>query len=113
MKYLDNTESALQRAINQRFYMSAVWKKCRKIQLNNYPLCEGCLKEDLFTAGQEIHHIISISKDFGKRLDADNLMTLCKVCHSKITYSENKDSMKRPTIINYLDELLNKILNKK
>jgi 5-methylcytosine-specific restriction endonuclease McrA len=30
-----------------------------------------------------VHHITSLKEDFSKRLDNDNLITLCELCHRK------------------------------
>lgn len=47
------------------------------------PLCEMCLKNHKTTPATEVHHIRPLSR--GGTHDEDNLMALCKPCHSKIT----------------------------
>jgi 5-methylcytosine-specific restriction protein A len=42
-----------------------------------------CLKNHKTTAATEVHHIRPLSR--GGTHDEDNLMALCKPCHSQIT----------------------------
>jgi len=42
-----------------------------------------CLQNDRLTSMQEVHHIIPLSQ--GGTNDLDNLMSLCKSCHSSIS----------------------------
>lgn len=48
-----------------------------------HPLCEECYRQERLTPSQEVHHIVPLSK--GGTHDFDNLMALCKQCHSRIT----------------------------
>lgn len=68
----------------QRGYDNS-WKVVRKYHLENNPLCELCLKDGLYTAGQEVHHKIKLKDRPDLRDDPSNLQTLCKSCHSKLT----------------------------
>ena len=45
--------------------------------------CEECYKCGILTPTEEIHHIVPLSHG-GTHAD-DNLMALCKPCHSRIT----------------------------
>ncbi|MGB4153380.1 MAG: HNH endonuclease signature motif containing protein, partial [Bacillota bacterium] len=51
-----------------------------------HPLCEQCEKLDRITPAQEVHHIKPLSQ--GGTHAKDNLMALCKPCHSRITALE-------------------------
>lgn len=62
------------------------WRKIRKMYLNKYPFCEECKKQGKLTEANEVHHILPLSKD-GTH-DFDNLMALCKPCHSRISILE-------------------------
>ena len=45
-------------------------------------LCQVCLKNNIYTYNNlQIHHIIPINIDYSKRLDSDNLITLCTYHH--------------------------------
>lgn len=59
------------------------WRKIRARYVAKHPLCEPCQKEDGLTPTQEVHHILPLSR--GGTHNFDNLMALCKSCHSRIS----------------------------
>lgn len=63
------------------------WQKIRAALLSTTPLCEQCKDAGKLTPATEVHHIIPLSK--GGTNDTDNLMSLCKSCHSEITARES------------------------
>lgn len=71
-----------------RFYKSAEWilLKNKKLQDTLYR-CERC--EGIAT---EVHHIVELSEDWNKRLEYDNLKTVCLECHN---YYHNRFQKKR------------------
>lgn len=61
------------------------WKKKREkiLQRDRY-LCRECLyNHAITTKWLEVHHITPIVEDYDKRLDDDNLITLCSLHHSQ------------------------------
>lgn len=62
------------------------WKRIRDSYIKHNPLCEECLKQNITKAAEEVHHIIPLSK--GGDSSEENLMALCKTCHSTITAKE-------------------------
>ncbi len=62
------------------------WKRVRDRFLVQHPLCEQCQKEGRLTEAQEVHHIVPLSR--GGNNATENLMSLCKSCHSAITAKE-------------------------
>lgn len=62
------------------------WRKIRNRYISLHPLCEQCLKEDVLTRAEEVHHIKPLAQ--GGTHDDENLMALCKPCHSRITARE-------------------------
>lgn len=75
------------KASNQ-FRSTYQWKeKRRQIRERDKHLCQVCLtgKYDTFykyTYNQlEVHHIIPIEEDSSKKLDSENLITLCNMHH--------------------------------
>ncbi len=46
-------------------------------------LCEECQKQGRLTPAEEVHHILPLSH--GGTNNTNNLMALCKPCHSRIT----------------------------
>ncbi|MFY9196753.1 MAG: HNH endonuclease [Bacillota bacterium] len=57
------------------------WRKIRNRYISLHPLCEQCLKEDVLTRAEEVHHIKPLAQ--GGTHDDENLMALCKPCHSR------------------------------
>ncbi|WP_100065001.1 HNH endonuclease [Miniphocaeibacter massiliensis] len=62
------------------------WKKIRDKYIKSHTLCEQCKKEERIKTAEEVHHIVPLSK--GGTHDEENLMALCKSCHSRITALE-------------------------
>ena len=73
------------------FYRKKEWKQLRKYKIENCPLCEDCLTNDIIEPAIEIHHVIPLYKDFDKALDYNNLRSLCRACHKKYTELEQQD----------------------
>ncbi|WBL53610.1 HNH endonuclease [Bacillus phage yong1] len=73
------------------FYKSTDWKRTRQLGLirDNY-LCQHCLKDHCFTPADMVHHIVEVKEDWSKRLDLDNLVSLCNACHNKVHGGEGK-----------------------
>lgn len=67
----------------QSFRSSAAWThKSLLIRERDLFLCRACLAEGIITRdGLEVHHIIPLAEDYERRLDEDNLITLCKRHH--------------------------------
>jgi len=70
---------------NGIFYSSIEWKEKRKeIFLRDNFTCLLCRKSaNNKHSFLNAHHIIPMSQDWDKRLDNDNLITLCVDCHTK------------------------------
>lgn len=62
------------------------WKRIRDRHIAAFPLCEMCKRKGLVTPAEEVHHIKPLAQ--GGTNDEENLMSLCKVCHSEITAKE-------------------------
>ena len=77
----------------KKFYQSPEWRTMRRIKLVNNPFCEKCMKEGFTIMAEDVHHIIDIKNDPTKALKYDNLMSLCKPCHSEITYNTNSNAL--------------------
>jgi len=71
-----------------KFRKSTTWtNKSIKIRERDKYLCQLCIRNlyntfNLYTyKGVEVHHIIPINEDYDRRLDDDNLITLCQMHH--------------------------------
>ncbi len=70
---------------SRTFYKSREWKQARQVilQRDNH-LCQVCLKVNKITPADMVHHIIELKDDWEKRLNEDNLVSLCNACHNKV-----------------------------
>ena len=59
------------------------WRRIRTLFLAAHPLCEMCRKVGRLTEATEVHHILPLAH--GGAHDEENLMALCKACHSRIS----------------------------
>ena len=81
--------------MKDRFRKSKTWqKKAQEIAERDKYLCRVCAKEGTIKYDKlSVHHIVPLEKDFDKRLENDNLITLCIYHHrmaeaSKISKAE-------------------------
>ncbi|PTK63367.1 endonuclease [Staphylococcus haemolyticus] len=69
------------------FYHSKEWRNKRKqVLLRDKYLCQSCLRKGYVNPvkkGQRfyVHHIVELKDDWEKRLDMNNLETVCAECH--------------------------------
>jgi 5-methylcytosine-specific restriction protein A len=59
------------------------WKKLRNYFIALHPWCEMCLNEGRHTLAEEVHHIKPLGE--GGDNSMENLMSLCKHHHSRVT----------------------------
>lgn len=67
--------------INRRYHNG--WPKLRARYLRTHPFCEQCRAQGRLTQATEVHHVLPL--EHGGTNDLNNLMALCKPCHSRIT----------------------------
>ena len=64
------------------FYHSKLWLRVRGIAVaRDYGLCKDCLRNNITTLYNTVHHVVPIKINFNKRLDTNNLICLCETCH--------------------------------
>lgn len=85
-RQMDNHYNRYQRDSDTRKRYGANWKRIRAQYILAHSLCEMCKEEGRLTPVQEVHHILPL-RDGGTH-DDENLMSLCKSCHSTITAKE-------------------------
>lgn len=62
------------------------WKRIRDSYVKTHPFCERCFERGVIVPVEEVHHKKPLSE--GGTHDRDNLVALCKSCHSHI-HAEN------------------------
>ena len=66
---------------NKRRYGRA-WKRIRDKYVSQHPFCEVCYERGILVETEEVHHKKPLSE--GGTHERDNLIALCKSCHSRI-----------------------------
>jgi 5-methylcytosine-specific restriction protein A len=66
-----------------RFYASVAWRRLRAAFLAEHPLCHDCRERGRLVPANEVHHINDRIAYPMLALQWNNLMSLCKVCHSR------------------------------
>ena len=69
-----------------QFRHSARWtRKSLQIRERDHFMCVYCMQHDGRISPEEIevHHIVPISEDYDRRLDDDNLISLCREHHEQ------------------------------
>ena len=61
------------------------WREFRLAVLADRPLCQDCEQHGRVTAAEEVHHVVKVRDDITRRLDRENVLALCKSCHSART----------------------------
>ncbi len=70
------------------------WRRVRSSYVKTHPFCEMCFEEGVLIPVEEVHHKIPLSE--GGTHDIDNLISLCKSCHSRV-HAKRGDRWKRKT----------------
>lgn len=65
------------------FYTTSQWRNARNIKLSESPLCQRCLTNGYVTQAKIVHHIIEVRDDWERRLEHENLESICQACHNK------------------------------
>ena len=72
--------------VRNSFYASKAWRDLRSYKLSINPTCQICSTEEHPVMAAEVHHLEEVKDNPARRLDMRILQSLCKSCHSKITY---------------------------
>ncbi len=74
------------RTDEQKFRSTARWqRKAAEIRSRDAELCKLCLYEGRITSRRlSVHHITPIKEDPERKLDDDNLITLCEEHHEEV-----------------------------
>lgn len=89
-KFICRKKPKKQRQITEidKFRWTSIWQKKREeIKKRDLRLCQICIRElyntktKYNTEDLEVHHNVPINEDYNKRLDNDNLLTVCHYHH--------------------------------
>lgn len=71
------------RSDGDRFRNTKEWQRRREeIRRRDLYMCAACKAAGRpETRALEVHHIVPLAREYGRRLDGGNLLTLCKPCH--------------------------------
>ena len=93
-------------------YYNAKWSRLRDAHLMMHPLCENCLLNGKITSATEVHHkqiILSGKTDadrYALTLDSNNIMSVCKDCHTRMHKYARKNNLTYVDHINLNKEQL-------
>lgn len=88
------------------FYTTQAWKNKRVFILkrDNYE-CQICKSLCKYKPATDVHHILNLLDNYDKRLDNDNLISLCHECHYNIVHAldlNNKNKIEK-----YINQKIN------
>ena len=72
------------------YYQSYEWKRIRLQHLSTHPLCELCDENDKVIIATVVDHIQQ--RIHGGSDNYDNLRSLCKSCHEKVTGTQGQEA---------------------
>lgn len=86
VKYKNNKYDKLNRNKKAKeFYNSSEWNRAKFKRLKqDLGLCVKCREKGIFVNADVVHHITELLVDWDKRLDNNNLISLCHSCHNNI-----------------------------
>lgn len=89
-KYICSKKPNKKKQISEadKFRWTSIWKKkTKEIKERDLYLCQICIRElyntliKYNTENLSVHHNIPLNEDYNKRLDNDNLLTVCDYHH--------------------------------
>ena len=98
-KAVDRRYNRYERDPESRNRYGSEWRKVRDRYIMEHPLCEECLKQGRLTPASECHHVRPLFD--GGTSDFDNLMSLCKNCHSAVTLAANNKNRSKELAVHF------------
>ena len=75
---------------SRRGYTSK-WHRLSKEYLRKHPMCVRCMADGKFVPATVVDHIIPHRGDYDLMWSQDNWQALCKPCHDRKTWTEDKN----------------------
>lgn len=107
-KYQNAIENGDTKAKKRKLvYTSTIWKKLKKSQQINHPMCEICQMEGKIKLQEHIHHIISFLDVPDEEMlkyayDSNNLMSVCADCHNRLHNGDLRNCKSKEQIEQYV-----------
>lgn len=84
------------RSIDNDFYRSTEWERCREAYLQKVNhFCERCKAKGIYEPARVVHHKIYLTKenyrDPAIAFGFDNLEALCQDCHNKEHFADEAE----------------------
>lgn len=77
------------RARGENIYNTKAWQVLRLTALERDRwLCQECLRQGIYTSATDVDHIVP--RSLGGSDDLENLQSLCRDCHKRKTFEENR-----------------------
>lgn len=88
------------------FYTTQAWKNKRTeiLRRDNHE-CQMCKVLCKYKVATDVHHILNLKDNYDKRLDDDNLISLCHDCHYNIVHALNLNN--KTKIEKYINQKIN------
>lgn len=88
------------------FYTTQAWKNKRAeiLRRDNHE-CQMCKVLCKYEVATDVHHILNLRDNYDKRLDNDNLISLCHECHYNIVHA--LDLNNKSKIEKYINQKIN------
>jgi 5-methylcytosine-specific restriction protein A len=83
VRYCDDHAQHNGRSGGDNSHYNYRWKQLRARYLSRHPLCADCQQAGRLTPATEVHHVIPVAQGGSDR--SENLLGLCKSCHSRRT----------------------------
>lgn len=91
------------------FYHSAEWKAVRLqvLERDSY-LCQPCKRAGRITPAKTVDHIEPLRTNWSRRLDPNNLETICRQCHNAkhIERAQTRDKKRQRQDISRRDDVI-------
>lgn len=89
------------------FYLSKEWKyKRQDVIARDLGLCKFCYSQNKHSHAHTVHHVEELAECWDKRLDRNNLISLCDKCHKRVHRYYNKNSYSKSYMQNILIGLI-------
>lgn len=88
--YCDEHAPHYERPSSAKRGYNSKWRKVRAAYLRKHPMCVKCMAEGRYVEATVVDHITPHRGNPALMWDENNYQALCKPCHDKKTWTEDK-----------------------